>query len=75
MHVEWNTNDQEEFIKGCCCFCTLGPHRLRHGARVPKPLSIDRSDDEQVDSIGSEVRDCELGGLHVVGHCLPAVTH
>lgn len=34
-------------------FCTLSPDRLRHGAWVPEPLSIDCPDDEQVDSIGS----------------------
>lgn len=56
-------------------FCTLCPDRLRHGAWVPKPLIIDCPDDEQVDSIGPKVLDCELGGLYMVCHCLPAVTH
>lgn len=55
--------------------CTLSADRLRHGAGVTEPLSIDSPDDEQVDRIGSQVPDCELGGLHVVRHCLPAVTH
>lgn len=55
--------------------CTLGADGLRHGAGVPEPLSVHRPDDEQVDSIGSQVFDCELGGLHVICHSLPAVAH
>lgn len=71
--------------KWCCCnpcgfsvtplLCTLRAHRLRHRAGVPEPLSVDRPDNEQVDRVGSQVPNCELSGLDVVCHRLPAVAH
>lgn len=59
----------------CTCFCTLSADWFRHGAGVPEPSSIYCPDYEQVDSIGSQVNDSELSGLHMVRRCLPAVTH
>ena len=54
-------------------FGTLCADRLRHGAGVSETLGIDRSDEEQVDRVRSQVFDRELCGLHVVSHSLPAV--
>lgn len=53
----------------------MSAHRLRHGAGVPEPLSIDCPDDEQVNGVGAQVPHCELAGLYVVGYRLPAVAH
>lgn len=54
-------------------YSTLGADRLRHGAGVSETLGVDRSDEEQVDRVRSQVFDRELCGLHVVSHSLPAV--
>ena len=53
-HLESNSCAYNlESIKIHTYFCTLCPDRLRHGAGVPEPLSIDCPYDEQVDSIRS----------------------
>lgn len=56
-------------------YVTLGADRLGHGTRVPHPLRIHRSDDEDVDSVWSELSDGVLRVLHVISYSLPAVTH
>lgn len=57
------------------CRPTLCSDRFRHGTRVAHALAVDRSDHEQVDGVGPETLDGELGGPHVIGHRLPAVAH
>ena len=54
---------------------TLCPDWFRHGAGVTQALRVDSSHHEQVDGVGPETFNGELGGLNVVRYCLPAVTH
>lgn len=54
---------------------TLCSDRLRHGARVTEALAVDCSYHEQVDGVGAETFDSELGGFDMVCYCLPAVAH
>lgn len=54
---------------------TLCPDRFRHGAGVTEALAVDGSDHEEIDGVGTQTFDCELGCLDVICNCLPAVTH
>lgn len=54
---------------------TLRPDRLRHGAGITQPLAVDGPHHEQVDCVGAETFDGELGGSDVIRHRLPAVAH
>lgn len=54
---------------------TLGTHWFRHGTRVTQALCVDGTHHEQVDGIGSEAFNGELGGFNVIRNRLPAVTH
>lgn len=54
---------------------TLGTHWLGHGTRVAQALCVDGAHHEQVDSVGSQALNGELGGFDVICYSLPAVTH
>lgn len=53
----------------------MGSHWFRHGTGVTQALCVDGTHHEQVDGVGSQAFDGELGGFNVIRYRLPAVTH